>query len=83
MNLTGLKTYHLTDHLPTRQANPSCFNFFPTAQKILKFYCQHAFGTFAFAATHIPNPMAKSKEPNRQRFLKVSENLNLNHKFVI
>jgi len=31
--------------------------------KILKFFCLHTNGTFAFAPTHKANPSAKSKEP--------------------
>jgi len=45
----------------------SCFNFLPTAQKKLKFYCQRTFGTFAFAANAQANTMAKAKEPNFPR----------------
>ncbi len=43
-----------------------CFNFFPTAQNILKFYANRTFGTFAFAPTHKDDPSAKAKEPNLQ-----------------
>jgi hypothetical protein len=54
-----------------RQLMPtaSCFNFFPTAQKNLKFYCQHTFGTFAFVANAQSDTMAKAKEPNFPRAL--------------
>jgi len=41
----------------------SCFNFFPTAQKNLKFYGNHTNGTFAFAATRKTQHKAKAKEP--------------------
>jgi hypothetical protein len=30
----------------------------------LNFYCNHTFGTFAFAAYAKPNPKAKAKEQN-------------------
>jgi hypothetical protein len=35
----------------------------PHHTKILKFFCQHTNGTFAFALTHKANASAKSKEP--------------------
>jgi type I restriction enzyme M protein len=37
-----------------------CFNFFPTAQNILKFYCQPANGTFGFAR-HTKPTLRKTK----------------------
>jgi len=39
-----------------------CFNFFPTAQKKLKFYASRTNGTFAFAR-HTSQRFAKPKEP--------------------
>jgi hypothetical protein len=39
-----------------------CFNFFPTAQKKLKFYASRTNGTFGFAR-HTSQPFAKPKEP--------------------
>jgi len=47
----------------------SCFNFFPTAQKNLKFYYQRTFGTFAFATNAQADTMAKAKEQNFPRAL--------------
>jgi hypothetical protein len=46
--------------------NASCFNFFPTAQKILKFFGSFTFGTFAVALTTPNSPMATANEPNFQ-----------------
>jgi hypothetical protein len=60
INLTADKYRQL---MPTA----SCFNFFPTAQKNLKFYCQHTFGTFAFAPNRTSQRRAKAKEPNFPR----------------
>jgi hypothetical protein len=42
---------------------PSCFNFFPTAQKKIEFHCHRTNGTFAFAPTAQADPSAKAKEP--------------------
>jgi hypothetical protein len=65
-----------TDHISngqrvSRHSFPTllCFNFFPTAQKKLKFYCHRTFGTFAFAATTNAHPKAKAKEPNFHHFI--------------
>ncbi|REJ81018.1 MAG: hypothetical protein DWQ44_05340 [Bacteroidetes bacterium] len=60
-NLNNLAGHYRLTFLPTRQPNASCFNFFSSAQKILKFYGNRTFGIFAFARFLFFSGLGKSK----------------------
>jgi hypothetical protein len=65
---TNIQADNYFDHFGQtkfRNGNPtaSCFNFFSTAQKKLKFLLTHI-GTFAFALNHITQRKGKAKRAN-------------------